>query len=307
MQVTRTLFTLRNLIITLWRKAHRKLANWIYKRTTAFATIFLPQELVDIIIDYLADENDLNALRSCSLTSRCWVYRAQYHIHRRVTVRRYNNAAEPDTDWYSSARVAQLVQHLFLDTLPLIPDGTPPFPTMDHLWDTIFRFPCVTDLSISNGWWDYTEQERNAFGSHFRNLRSLSLCGIILPDQDTFLELIGEFPRLKSLAINPITFNQPKGEGITLSRWLSTGVPGSSIDHLTIGRGCFSTVLFEFLLQWLKVLSKGVHDGFTLQWQASLNIQVLPGVLRCLGTSLSQLSLDLHGIDHTILPGMCSY
>ncbi|KAH6906540.1 hypothetical protein BKA70DRAFT_1287952 [Coprinopsis sp. MPI-PUGE-AT-0042] len=70
----------------------------------ATATLRLPQELVDHVVDHLHD--DTATLRSCSRVSKAWLPTSRYHLFSRVTLQAWNGNG---VDTFPSERCKQLL------------------------------------------------------------------------------------------------------------------------------------------------------------------------------------------------------
>ncbi|KAI0795688.1 hypothetical protein C8Q75DRAFT_803553 [Abortiporus biennis] len=158
---------------------------------------FLPQELIDEIIDNIAQEHS-RTLRACSLVARSWLPRASYHIHKNIVVGtskvsyfapRYR---DPNLRFY--LEYPHLVGHA--RSLHVIH-------TTDQLGFLPFCFPRLEKLSFTLITWNrITPAARTFVLSHVSSVTALHLFNVGFTSFKDFAILISSFPRLSELIID---------------------------------------------------------------------------------------------------------
>ena len=159
----------------------------------------LPQELVEVVIDYLSDDH--RALEACSLVATTWLDRSRYHLFTNISLndkkaRRWCSAIHPGPGGVSrlvrtltlqQARGHRWLGTKFLDTVP------------DHF----LSFRRIKKLSIT--WLDLGDFEPGSLARHFvhygSSLRSLSL-SYLSADYSVLMTFLQLFPNLEELLIH---------------------------------------------------------------------------------------------------------
>lgn len=100
---------------------------------------YLPQELVDSIIDYV--DNDRSTLLSCALVSRSWLHSSRYHLFANISLSPHSQTNIPPQRL--CARLYQMLQESpliipYIRTLQILDSGPPPHQRSGH-WITSER------------------------------------------------------------------------------------------------------------------------------------------------------------------------
>ena len=159
-------------------------------------SLFLPPEILDLIVDHLHDEP--TTLRECCLVSKSWIPRTRAHIFDHVELSLTRPALKRWTQTFpdpsnSPARYTRSLHLSNLRTITVeIPDVLPQIRSFDH----IVELTVVTDVG------DFFTQLRGLSP----NLKYLHISHGVAPLSDV-LDFICSFPLLEDLVLHYLTTN----------------------------------------------------------------------------------------------------
>ncbi|KZT68934.1 hypothetical protein DAEQUDRAFT_765941 [Daedalea quercina L-15889] len=164
----------------------------------------VPQEILDVIIDYLAD--DRKSLRACALVARAWRSRSQFYIHRTLKVTSKVRCKRAG-DVYFNPFLVSCIRELHIQDLELKIPGT------SHHWVDRDVPAMVSKLSRVHPLFIESVVIQNGhdidWGSHpdplFPNATRLSIHRLDFRVGTEFAAFIRHFPRLSSLTLTDFT------------------------------------------------------------------------------------------------------
>lgn len=285
----------------------------------------LPQEIWDVVIDYLWRHR--HSLRACSLTCRSWTHRAQEHLHRSYSI--LCPRMDLNSDIYSSPKVAQHVRHLRAVLLPAPPtEGTGYLSVEDvddpadisarrHrnvicVWGILSRFTRLQTLELSGFRWSVRSVEALELASStFRGITVLDINGFF-EGVHAFLAFLALFPRLSALKVAglawvPRATSGPPSPPASPTR--PDVVPCQHLRALSFtAEGCETNVMRDLASQWLSSLASQNINGLRVQWHTYESSKGLPELLRALGPSIEHLEVSTdHRFPETDLQSLGEY
>lgn len=258
----------------------------------------IPQELLDLVIDYLHDDKD--TLRSCSLASKCLVDATYYHLFRSVTVkiltesRSQTQAGQKWDDFVTfvagEPTAAGYIRRLCLDTpnpptspFEYHPDSYRTYPTLhlQSLVQVLGYLPSLEHLELYHLriMTRTIEEHTLPHETHARCLRSLSLCWCALDDKVLALPAIFQAIRPLKVSLHHVRCVTPTLHHLHCE--------GSSA--LPLG------LKLPMRVQSLQII--GAFPVFGCCDDDDL-LRAIPGIMTCTYPSLREITLIGRGWEH---------
>ena len=150
----------------------------------------LPQELVDMIIDFFLDDRD--TLKACSLVCKAWVPRSQQHIHVRFN---FDPCIRRFAPRYTSEEVARYVK-----IIQVSPSYTADDTRLPDEWEFLLRFHHVQKAVV---YWELMGPSpislTPSFLTVFAHTTHLTLCFGDIDELRPFYEFLFSFPVMTHL------------------------------------------------------------------------------------------------------------
>ena len=210
-------------------------------------TCSLPQEILDLIIDHLHDEP--NALKSCSIVTKAWLYRTRTHLFNHV---KFSPASRHVSQWKETFPDPTNSPAHYTRTLSI---NYPKLITPADV-DTLLAFCGVSHLHVDTGvWYDqrFSVVQLHGFSP---TVKSLHLSFTHLLSSEIF-GLVCSFPLLKDLSLTCTSHR--KRDGAWTSPSTSPRLTGSL--ELSMDGGIQSTT------RQLLGLPNGLHfKNIAVRW-----------------------------------------
>lgn len=246
----------------------------------------LPQEVVESIIDLLANER--GALKSCALVQRSWLSRARHHLHRELTIDCGNHVL-PTPEYYSTGAA----EHI--RSLKLIAPPQPPVPGATDakartVWAIVPRFTALHSLTLIFSNWTAPGKSYEWLRPVTRHITHLNLVFASFVHAVDFFRFLAMFPELESLAMTNVSF------GTAALTAIPPPPPHGLRELLVRGHIVPPDVTRAFAL-WLCQLPRLVVPQFSLKWEVGQPECLVP-ILDGLGPRLAHLELPLWSAQH---------
>ncbi|KAF4602955.1 hypothetical protein EYR38_003359 [Pleurotus pulmonarius] len=183
---------------------------------------FLPQELIDIVIDHA--HNQPETLRACSLVSSTWRPAAQFHLHQRVTLQPKvspTHTSTPNSHLGCYHRISTLLNtssHLLPYTRSLIiREGASPWlqresPGLLTLLERLISSTTLSEVQLHNVEWQYIAfplQHALLRVLSMRSIQDVSLVECYIPKHIPWTKFVG--PETKKLLLDRVRVH---GDGV---------------------------------------------------------------------------------------------
>lgn len=239
----------------------------------------LPQEVQNIIIDYLEDNKA--SLKSCALSMRCWLNQCCQHLHRVAYV---TGISQDDTDRYTgtTSEVAQYVQEVrYASHMYTVANSILFFHNLFAVpLSMLLRFPSAKGLRMSMlSFSRCSLDDTDALAGAFPHLTKLSLQACTFESFEDFMVILSAFPHVQTLVLSDVFFCTPTepqtAHGIACPR-----LSFLALWHCTIRDGEVST--------WLSHPARYFMADFHLDWSCG---EPLEGVILTLGSYIAHLTI----------------
>jgi len=208
--------------------------------------IDVPQEVTDIIVDLLS--HDAKSLKSCTLISRQWRDRSQYHLHRALKLDRKSDIPFLD-GIYSDFLLASYVRDVTIETMW--------HPFWSLLLPVLQKLRAVRSLTlVSVGSINFEMHQLMA--QRFASLESLSMSFVTFDNFSGFTNFLNAFSCLRHLALKNVYWSRVVGgEG---------ELPVARIHGLRDLRFAYCTEQSMFV-KWLMSARENLRlDTLSLTW-----------------------------------------
>ena len=241
----------------------------------------LPQEVIDSVIDCLAD--DIDSLKRCALVHRTWLPRARYHLHREVTID-CSHKKVPSANYYSTG-AAKYIRSLKLIAPPQPPVHGARDSKARAVWKIVPRFTELHTLTILFSNWTGTGKTYEWLRPVARHVTRLNLIFASFSRVTDFFEFVAMFPALEGLSLTNLSF------GTSVLTAIPVPPPESlSLLHMR-GHIVPPEVTLAFAL-WLCRLPRPAVPKFSMQWEVGQPQCLIP-IVDGLGPRLAHLELPL--------------
>lgn len=238
-----------------------------------------------------------DALRSCALTCRAWVWRAQQELHKSIYID-WGRTIAVNPERYTAPHIARIVRSLSILILP-----PPPFTDEDWynedaelLWQMFRRLTHVQCLSITSTQWFCTTRRRNVLLETFPHVTALRLANMRFAHVSDFLFFLSGFLQLEELRLDGVEW-----EDLTnpFNAWIIDLYPHQQVDMLPgqalkrLSFGCWHgefnpRVTQEMIQHWLGRMS---WYEIEIEWHAREEMGALPDLLKAVGPSVTYLEV----------------
>ncbi|KAJ7743851.1 hypothetical protein B0H16DRAFT_1560829 [Mycena metata] len=252
--------------------------------------LFLPPEIVELVIDHI---DDRGALRTCSLVSLQWVLRCRIHLFRSVTVQNvYSIHTLVELLESPFSTLGGAIRHLSVElTRALVSSLGPERAEYAASYLTRLSNACALEslqfFHHQSGFSSNSEILLSPW-SCFESLQVLSI-GAVKTSPDVF-DFIASFPKLRELEM----------DGAHWNHWVSKA-PCTPPKNLRVVR--LSRCAADAVLNWL--LPENLPptcSSLTLGSISDSQLITLPRALKRCGPVLEQLSLTLRLVNHNFVP-----
>lgn len=249
----------------------------------------LPQELVDLVIDFVAAGpfKTRKILEACSLTCRAWRDRSQYHMQRQKAIRFFRG--------HNNLRVVNLPPRI----LRMIRDLTLEFARSNKYpsheeWSLISKLTNLRSLVLLGSRIPSGVNQANLkpLEALFQRVTKLRLVECTFRNSSSFLSFIATFPNIQSLCINDVRLIGTNG-----LHDIPSNAPRPMLRELKVYEPTTEDKAARFLElcgSWLSMLSIDVLRTVELHVQINYmdpGVSLQP-VLKALGPYLHRLTID---------------
>lgn len=188
----------------------------------------LPPELIDHVIDFLAD--DIEALQNCSLVHSTWLCSCRFHLFSAVQLDSADRAHEFYYRVSTSKDVSQYVRSLYI-SLRREKRSLHMTHWLDTIGSMILRgLPALTHVSFDPAWFgELSTTTITQLPRELRTLRELDLIDLELPNVRAFSIFMRELPALRTLRIV-----RPKFWKNTAARPVPPSLTEPCVTHLEL-------------------------------------------------------------------------
>lgn len=265
-----------------------------YSRMQASIPMDLPQELINLIIDFVAAGESTwdftvspESLEACSLTCRAWRDRSQYHIHREKMILFSFDYRNLPKVLLHPPRILQMIRHIVLE----FAGTTHNYPSQEE-WNLISKFTNLRALSLHGSEIPSGVNQDNLkpLEAPFNNVTNLQLLLCTFQNSSDFLSFVAAFPRVQILSLSDVRLI----DTVNL-RVIPSNAPQPTLRELSIFEPVFYGVpFFELCGCWLSALPVEVLRTVKLEVLIDRKAPCvsLQPIFQALGPHLHHLAID---------------
>ncbi|KAJ3481967.1 hypothetical protein NLI96_g7299 [Meripilus lineatus] len=254
----------------------------------------LPQELINLIIDFVAAGESTwdftvspESLEACSLTCRAWRDRSQYHIHREKMILFSFDYRNLPKVLLHPPRILQMIRHIVLE----FAGTTHNYPSQEE-WNLISKFTNLRALSLHGSEIPSGVNQDNLkpLEAPFNNVTNLQLLLCTFQNSSDFLSFVAAFPRVQILSLSDVRLI----DTVNL-RVIPSNAPQPTLRELSIFEPVFYGVpFFELCGCWLSALPVEVLRTVKLEVLIDRKAPCvsLQPIFQALGPHLHHLAID---------------
>lgn len=247
----------------------------------------LPQELIDLVIDQLAIDEELHALQACSLTASSWLPRTRSHLFGFLYLDPDNFAEQEER--FLSSETAAYVRNLVIEG-GTENDDEEPVPRDGELSQVLLAlFTDVESVTLSHMRWSGLRPEvQTYFLSQLPRLTVLQLSDVEFPKLTELLSLAQSFSELREIHLIRVVWSADKS-AVTRRAYSPSKAPFHLVDISVYE--CTSPAAFISSL-----LPPGYGAGLrriALEWGEPEDPTILRNLIVNAGPSLRTLAIDL--------------
>jgi len=247
----------------------------------------IPQELVDIIIDYLHSDQD--ALCNCALVCKNWIPSSRFHL-----------SVKTGHSYLISRSYIEFLRLLDAPSCTLVPflrrlviqderDDCFQACEVSHL---LHQLPALHSISVQLWHCDKTWHEASGLFSGFTKITDVSIGGTYFDEFNDFLDFACSFPSLKSLHLFDLEWDE--------DQVLPTSIP----IPRTLRMLHMETYACKPVLNWLMSSSKmPALDTFRMTRASCHELPWIGDFLGMLGDTLLHLELDFWAEEMLVVDG----
>ncbi|PSS35371.1 hypothetical protein PHLCEN_2v1666 [Hermanssonia centrifuga] len=262
----------------------------------------MPQELVEAVIDLVQD--DRQALKACSLTSRRWTHRSREHLHKTVTIKLCASDLSIPRQRFKRIwalctlpGITEYAREVHLCGLSKRVAGQLPGQeaprevqhTPEELfWFVLGHFKHISSLIVSHlSFHIFTREQKDRLWTAFPLVKRLILKSTNFQNGEDFVSYLAQLPLLSRLSMRSVHWFDADLPASSMAL-LPGNTPGSNLSSLELCHG--SSKEINCLASWLGALmSPRVESLHIIHPLGDLN--GLSSLYRAIGSPLKHLSL----------------